>query len=97
MKQPSRPLPHSSAQLTGTDASAVSGSFASYTAGLAFALLLTGASFLVSQTHLLWGPGVPAGLIVLAIAVPAGAWLMLDESQRRRYRELRRRQRGQLR
>ena len=32
-------------------------------------------------------------LIVLAIAVPAGAWMMLDESQRRRYRELRRRQR----
>ena len=36
-------------------------------------------------------------LIVLAIAVPAGAWLMLDESQRRRYREIRRRQRGQIR
>ena len=32
-------------------------------------------------------------LIVVAIAVPATAWLMLDESQRRRYRELRRRQR----
>jgi membrane protein implicated in regulation of membrane protease activity len=39
-----------------------------------------------------------AGLIViLAIAVPVVAWRMLDESQRRRYRELRRRQRGQLR
>jgi cytochrome o ubiquinol oxidase operon protein cyoD len=45
-----------------------SGSFVSYTVGLAFALLLTGASFLVSQTHLLWAPGVPAGLAVLAIA-----------------------------
>ena len=44
------------------------GSFAMYTAGLAGALLLTGASFLVSQTHLLWGPGVPAGIAVLAIA-----------------------------
>jgi cytochrome o ubiquinol oxidase subunit IV len=44
------------------------GTFAIYTAGLVFALLLTGASFLVSQTHLLWGPGVPAGLAVLAIA-----------------------------
>src|SRR5580692_5308726 len=43
------------------------GSFASYTVGLAFALLLTGASFLVSQTHLLWAPGVSAGLVVLAI------------------------------
>ena len=36
-------------------------------------------------------------LVVLAIAIPAGAWMMLDESQRRRYRELRRRQRGQIR
>jgi hypothetical protein len=36
-------------------------------------------------------------LIIVAIAIPAGAWLMLDESQRRRYRELRRRQRGQIR
>jgi cytochrome o ubiquinol oxidase subunit IV len=41
---------------------------AMYTIGLLFALLLTGASFLVSQSHLLWGPGVPAGLAVLAIA-----------------------------
>ena len=34
---------------------------------------------------------IALALIVLAIAVPAGAWMMLDESQRRRYRELRRR------
>ena len=40
---------------------------------------------------------IALALIVLAIAIPAGAWLMLDESQRRRYRELRRRQRGQIR
>src|SRR3979490_2033658 len=45
-----------------------SGSFVTYTAGLVFALLLTGTSFLVSQTDLLWAPGVPAGLAVLAIA-----------------------------
>jgi cytochrome o ubiquinol oxidase operon protein cyoD len=45
-----------------------SGSFVAYTAGLGFALLLTGASFVVSQTDLLWAPGVPAGLAVLAIA-----------------------------
>ena len=44
------------------------GSFATYTVGLAFALLLTAASFIVSQTDLLWAPGVPAGLAVLAIA-----------------------------
>ncbi len=31
-------------------------------------------------------------LIVLAIAVPTGAYLMLDSSQRRRLKEIRRRQ-----
>ncbi len=36
-------------------------------------------------------PWLAIGVIVLALAVPAGAWMMLDESQRRRYRELRRR------
>jgi cytochrome o ubiquinol oxidase operon protein cyoD len=55
-------------QAPGAGESELAGSFASYTAGLAFALLLTAASFIVSQTHLLWAPGVPAGLIVLAIA-----------------------------
>jgi hypothetical protein len=40
---------------------------------------------------------IAAALIVLAIAVPVGGWFMLDESQRRRYREIRRRQRGQIR
>jgi cytochrome o ubiquinol oxidase operon protein cyoD len=45
-----------------------SGSIVGYTAGLAFALLLTGASFMVAQTHLLWAPGLPVGLAVLAIA-----------------------------
>ena len=44
------------------------GSILLYTTGLVFALLLTGASFVVSQTQLLWEPGVPAGLAVLAIA-----------------------------
>jgi cytochrome o ubiquinol oxidase subunit IV len=52
----------------GVDENESSGSIATYTAGLAFALLLTAASFIVSQTDLLWAPGVPAGLAVLAIA-----------------------------
>jgi cytochrome o ubiquinol oxidase operon protein cyoD len=52
----------------GVGESEHSGSLATYTAGLGFALLLTGASFMVSQTNLLWPPGVPAGLAVLAIA-----------------------------
>ena len=45
-----------------------SASFWTYTAGLVFALLLTAASFIVAQTDLLWPPGVPAGLAVLAVA-----------------------------
>jgi len=45
-----------------------SASFWTYTAGLVFALLLTAASFIVAQTNLLWPPGVPAGLAVLAVA-----------------------------
>jgi len=61
--------------------------------------------------HMKWGiAGIVIGVILLiispwigliviaaAIAVPVVAWRMLDESQRRRYREIRRRQRGQLR
>ncbi len=43
-------------------------SFLSYTVGLGLAVLLTIASFVVSQTHLLWVPGIPVGLIVLAFA-----------------------------
>jgi cytochrome o ubiquinol oxidase operon protein cyoD len=42
--------------------------YLSYTAGLGLAILATIASFVVSQTDLLWPPGVPVGLIVLAIA-----------------------------
>jgi cytochrome o ubiquinol oxidase operon protein cyoD len=42
--------------------------FGTYTVGLAFALCLTAGSFVVSQTNMLWAPGIPAGLVVLAIA-----------------------------
>jgi hypothetical protein len=37
-------------------------------------------------------PWLALGVIFLAIAVPAGAYLMLDPSQRRRLKEIRRRQ-----
>ncbi|HTS90916.1 MAG TPA: cytochrome o ubiquinol oxidase subunit IV [Stellaceae bacterium] len=40
----------------------------SYTVGLGLAIVATIASFVVSQTGLLWAPGIPVGLIVLAIA-----------------------------
>jgi cytochrome o ubiquinol oxidase subunit IV len=42
--------------------------YLSYTVGLALAILATIASFVVSQTDLLWPPGIPMGLIVLAFA-----------------------------
>jgi cytochrome o ubiquinol oxidase subunit IV len=39
-----------------------------YTIGLLLAVILTGTSFWVANTSLLWGPGVHLGLAVLAIA-----------------------------
>ena len=40
----------------------------SYVVGLGLALLLTGVSFWVASTSVIWGPGVATGLVVLAIA-----------------------------
>jgi cytochrome o ubiquinol oxidase operon protein cyoD len=40
----------------------------SYVIGLGLALILTGVSFWVASTDVLWGPGVATGLVVLAIA-----------------------------
>jgi len=42
--------------------------YLSYTVGLGLAVLLTIGSFVVAQTNLLWAPGIPVGLIVLAFA-----------------------------
>jgi cytochrome o ubiquinol oxidase operon protein cyoD len=39
-----------------------------YTIGLVLAIILTATSFWVANTSLLWPPGVPLGLAVLAIA-----------------------------
>jgi len=39
-----------------------------YIIGLGLALVLTGVSFWVASTSVLWGPGVAVGLVVLAIA-----------------------------
>jgi hypothetical protein len=79
------------------------------TAGLGRGVPGLGGKDGVSMTpHMKWGiAGVIIGfillfilpweialaLIVLAIAIPTGAYLMLDPSQRRRLREIRRRQR----
>ena len=43
-------------------------SYLSYSAGLGLAIVATIASFTVAQTNLLWPPGIPVGLIVLALA-----------------------------
>ncbi|MFL6764657.1 MAG: cytochrome o ubiquinol oxidase subunit IV [Sphingomicrobium sp.] len=40
----------------------------SYVVGLGLALVLTGVSFWVASTSVLWGPGVAVGLVVLASA-----------------------------
>ena len=42
--------------------------YLSYTAGLGLAILATIGSFIVAQTNLLWAPGIPVGLVVLAFA-----------------------------
>ena len=42
--------------------------FRSYLIGLALAILLTAASFWAAQTDLIYGPGVTAALVTLAIA-----------------------------
>ena len=39
-----------------------------YAIGLVLAVMLTGASFYVVRTPLIWGPAIPTALIVLAIA-----------------------------
>jgi cytochrome o ubiquinol oxidase operon protein cyoD len=52
----------------GDDRGQVLSSLAGYAIGLVLALGLTATSFWVASTHMLWGPGVPIGLCVLAIA-----------------------------
>ena len=52
----------------GVEQQEATANFLSYTVGMALAVLATIGSFIVSQTDLLWAPGIPVGLIVLAIA-----------------------------
>jgi cytochrome o ubiquinol oxidase operon protein cyoD len=46
----------------------VAGGIRAYIFGLALATLLTVASFYTAGTQLIWAPGVPVALVVLAIA-----------------------------
>jgi cytochrome o ubiquinol oxidase subunit IV len=59
----------------GVEQQESSANFLSYTAGLVLAILATIASFIVSQTDLLWAPGIAVGLVVLAFA-PIGMHLV---------------------
>jgi cytochrome o ubiquinol oxidase operon protein cyoD len=52
----------------GTPHSNIMSETLAYIIGLALALILTGVSFWVASTSVLWGPGVAVGLVVLAIA-----------------------------
>jgi cytochrome o ubiquinol oxidase subunit IV len=52
----------------GVEENEPSASYLSYTVGLGFAIVATIASFVVSQTNLLWPPGIAVGLLVLAFA-----------------------------
>jgi cytochrome o ubiquinol oxidase subunit IV len=52
----------------GVEEHEATASYLSYTVGLVLAVVATIASFAVSQTNLLWPPGIPVGLIVLAFA-----------------------------
>lgn len=52
------------------------------------------AGVVIGLILLIVNPWLALGVIVLAIAVPAVAWMALDPSQRRRIKEMRRRQLG---
>src|SRR5204863_7227751 len=67
------PVMHGSARLFGDRPPGVeqhesTANFLSYSVGLGLAILATIASFVVAQTDLLWAPGIPVGLVVLAFA-----------------------------
>lgn len=52
----------------GVEAREPTATVLSYTIGFVLAVLFTVMSFVVAQTNLLWEPGVPMGLVVLAFA-----------------------------
>ena len=60
--QPASDLP------PGLEEDAPSGGVLTYSAGLLFAAILSGMSFVVARTDLLWAPGMAVGLAVLAVA-----------------------------
>ncbi|MER8700315.1 cytochrome o ubiquinol oxidase subunit IV [Mesorhizobium sp. M1227] len=55
-------------QSIATEQEAASSGILVYSIGLLFAVILTAISFWVASTSLIWAPGIPLGLAVLAIA-----------------------------
>ncbi|MFM0505297.1 cytochrome o ubiquinol oxidase subunit IV [Paraburkholderia caffeinilytica] len=66
MSDPS--LPHSGNLAPGDESDSFLAGITTYAIGLILALALTAAAFWVARSHLLWGPGIPVGLAVLAVA-----------------------------
>ncbi len=66
MNDPS--LHHSGDAAPGDENDSFLAGFTTYAIGLVLALGLTATAFWVAHSHLLWGPGIPIGLAVLAIA-----------------------------
>jgi cytochrome o ubiquinol oxidase operon protein cyoD len=60
--------PGDQSTLTEEEGETTSGRAFVYTVGLILAVILTATSFWAANTSLLWGPGIPLGLTVLAIA-----------------------------
>jgi cytochrome o ubiquinol oxidase operon protein cyoD len=52
----------------GTEEATPRAAIISYALGLVISILLTGASFYVLDTQLIWGPSIPVMLLVLAVA-----------------------------
>ncbi len=61
-------LPHRGDIAPGDESDSFLSGFTTYAIGLILALALTATSFVVARSHLLWGPGIPVGLLVLAVA-----------------------------
>ncbi len=61
-------LPQGGGTAPGEESDNFLSGFTTYAIGVILALGLTATSFLVAHSHVLWGPGIPVGLVVLAIA-----------------------------
>lgn len=64
----SEAAPHRSQDAQGEPDSDQAGNLQSYVIGFGFAIVLTLASFGAAVTHVVWAPGLPVLLAVLAIA-----------------------------